>query len=247
MFETIKLALYFKYKLLKVYAKKYFWHVKTLLFFPQKDVVLISFYADYEETERYKKAAIKLSEKLKKWKIPFIIESVKDRGGYKNNTLYKPTFIQNQINILKKTVIWIDCDTDPFSPEAIYKIAKDINSFTTISESMDRRGMLVGLLKFKFDDFGLRVLESWKLYCDYVITKEINELDHEALRDAVLPNFEVENKIGYIPMKGKLVGFKSSTLSDNGVVKIQKSLIDNEEREKLVTDSKALNNYLDKF
>jgi hypothetical protein len=233
MFKYFKLAIYPIYKFLILKIKNKLWIIKTHYFFPRKNNVVISFYADYESTYRYKKAASNLSQKLTKWRIPHIFEEIQDQGGYQKNALFKPTFIQNKILKLKKNVIWIDCDTDPTSPEAIYKIVEYPKRFCAISETGSSKDMQVWLLKFEYEDFSLKLLEMWRAYCELSSTRNFNELDHEALKDGVLPHLEIEDKIGYIKLKSKAVGFKSSTTIDVGTTKIQSSLIGNEKRKQI--------------
>jgi hypothetical protein len=233
MFERIKLELYKRYKLLSKYVIKYFWIGKTFLFFPRTTTILISFYADYDNTFRYKKAAESLSRKLRKWKIPHIFEQIADQGGYKNNTLFKPTFIYDKISTLKKTVIWIDCDTDPSSPEAIYKMAKFPKPFCSISESGKTAEMQVWLLKFEYEKFSLELLKTWRDYCEIASSRNINELDHEALKDGVLPHVFGQDKIGHIKLKSKKVGFISSTALNVATTEIQSSLIGGEKRKEI--------------
>jgi hypothetical protein len=201
---------------------------------------LISFYADYDETERYKKAALLLSTKLRKWRIPHTFEQKEDQGGYKNNTLYKPSFIKNKIDELKRTVIWIDCDSNPPSPEVIYKMAICRNPFCAISEFGDWQHMLVVILKFDMEKGSLDLLDFWSTYCQLATKKNINELDHEALKHAVLPEFENKINIGYLKFKKKKIGFKSSTAVDKEVEIIQKSLIGENTRKEIVEEVKKI-------
>lgn len=212
---------------INIKLSNYYWIFRTLYDFPKNKVILISFFADYDESERYRKAAFRLSKKLKAWGIPHSFEQIKDQGGYQKNTLFKPTFISKKISELKKNVIWIDCDTVPNNPKAIYQIAKLGKPFVAISAKGDRQNMQVGLLKFEIDDFSLNLLNKWKQYCEFTSLKNINELDHEALRDVIIPNMEDDSQIGYVILKLKEVGFKSSTHSEDAlsVVNIQRSLI----------------------
>jgi hypothetical protein len=200
MLIKLKITIYHYYKKITSFIINCFWIVKSLLFF-DKNIILISFYADYDDSNRYKNSANRLSKKLIKWGIPHLFEEVKDQGGYKKNTLFKPSFIRNKILTLKKNVIWIDCDTDPISPEAIYKISKNSKPFCAISPSGNTSEMLVGLLKFANNKFSMDLLDTWCEYCEIVNSENLNELDHEALRDGILLNLNLGAEIGYVKLK----------------------------------------------
>jgi hypothetical protein len=241
MFERIKLELYKRYKPLSKYLIKNFWIVKTVLFFPRKDVVLVSFYADYDNSFRYKNSALALSKRLREWNIPHSFEQVADQGGYMKNTLFKPRFIYEKITSLKKSVIWIDCDTEPVSPETIYKMARMPKSFCAISESGKRTDMMVGLMKFEYNNFSLDLLKKWLDYCELASSRNLNELDHEALKDGVLPHLLGQDKIGYIKLKSKKVGFISSTALDDATTEIQSALIGGEKRKEIFNELMGYN------
>lgn len=214
MYNKIKYECYKIYKRIEVNIKSYFWIVWTLLFYPRNKIMVISFYADYDETERYKKAASSLSNKLNKWGIPHDFEQINDRGGYRKNTLFKPIFIQKKILEIKRNVLWIDCDTDPQSPEAIYKIATNLHSFCAVSESGELNDMMGWLLKFEIEQRSLKLLELWMLYCKSASDNNISELDHDALKHVILPNFEKSDIVGFVRMKSKNAGFRASSNTD---------------------------------
>ncbi len=214
------MLIYKWHQFLTAYLFKCFWSAKTIMFFPRKDVVLVSFYADYDETERYKIAAEELGRKLKKWRIPFSFDKVNDLGGYRKNSLYKPQFIYDKFIKLNRTVIWIDCDTTPPSPEALYKIAKHPSPFCAISESGEEDKMMGGLLKFENENNSQMLLNLWRLYCNHASDNNIPELDHDALKHAVLPYFSIKSAIGYVKLNSKIVGFRTSLSFDKKIDRI---------------------------
>jgi hypothetical protein len=219
-------------------CKSYFWIIRTLILYPRKTTTVISFYADYSADLRYEKSAISLSKKLKRWRIPFLIEKIDDKGGYRKNTLLKPLFILEKIQKLKQNVIWIDCDTNPSTPEAIFRVACDQNKFCAISDSGDFSKMQSWLLKFEYHTLSISLINSWAQYCNLALEKDIPELDHNALKWAILPYFQNKINIGYVMVNSRKSGFEISASKDDTIQIIQAraNSISNVIREKLMDE-----------
>ncbi len=218
----IKIILYNHYIKFKEFILNQLWIFKTYIFYPRKDTLVISYYADYKPERPYYKAAIKLGNKLKRWRIPHQIEEVFDQGGYRKNTLFKPSFIYNKLLNTKLNIIWIDCDTNPPSPKLIYSFAKTKKPFVAISSSLTLDEMQGGLLKFSYCGVGIKIVNSWYLHCKYASDNDIDDLDHDALKHAILPRFLDNNILTFLKAKNKQVGFGFSSNLDNNVVLEQK-------------------------
>jgi hypothetical protein len=198
-------------------VRNFFWKCLSFFLFPRRSIVVISFYADYDSSLRYEIAANKLAKQLKKWRIPFDFGKVSDQGGYRKNSLYKPRFIYEKALKYKKTVIWIDCDSVLPSPESLIRMALQKTAFSAISPSGSIDKMEGFLLKFVFEARSLELLKFWTLHCTYASEKNLPELDHDALKSAILPRFDGKEFIGYVRLKPKIAGFKSSKAIDKKI------------------------------
>jgi hypothetical protein len=235
---NLKFIVYKYCKILITNCSANFWIFKTKIFFPKDKITFISFYSDYADKNRYEKAAQKLSEKLSRWKIPHHFEKVNDQGGYRKNTLYKPFFIKNKIYELKKTVVWIDCDSNPKSPEALLKIVFNPHPFCSLSQSGNINSMQSWLLKFDFQKSSLELLTKWSVYCMLASNRNLPELDHNALKHAIIPFCGNHELIGYVKLNSKKTGFISSTQIDNTIEKIhlEATTITDLERQELLEE-----------
>ena len=211
---SLRIKLYNFRKFIFAKFRSVYWKGVTSFLYPREDIVVVSFYADYDSTKRYEIAANNLAEQLKKWRVPYDFEKVSDQGGYRKNSLYKPRFIYEKALKYKRTVLWIDCDSVLPSPESLQKMVLQKTAFSAISPSGSIDEMQGGLLKFAFEPCSLELLKFWMLYCTYASDKNLPELDHDALKSAILPRFEGKEFIGYVRLNSKIAGFKSSKAID---------------------------------
>jgi hypothetical protein len=233
---NLKVRLYKSKKFIFSEVRNFYWKCLSFFLYPRKDVVVISFYADYDSSRRYEIAANSLAKQLKKWRIPHEFEKVSDQGGYRKNSLYKPRFIYEKALKYKRTVLWIDCDSVLPSPESLQKMALQKTAFSAISPSGSIDEMQGGLLKFAFEPCSLELLKFWKLYCTYASDKNLPELDHDALKSAILPGFDGKEFIGYVRLNSKIAGFKSSKAIDTKIEMTHEEVktITHEERTELL-------------
>ena len=243
----MKTFIYTCFMLITDNFRKIIWNIYSKYFFP-KNTLVISFYADYDGSLRYEKAASKLSNSLTKWKIPHEFVRIKDQGGYRSNTLYKPKFIYSKILEHKKNIIWIDCDTDLNSAEAVCRIAQINKPVGAMSKTSDINSMMGGLLNFTFEEKSLRMLRLWWLHCQYATDNSIYELDHDALKHAVIPRFEGQDIVEYIKMDNKKIGFIASA-KDNSKIQIyhkEASILNHETRLEILNRITWIPKFLDK-
>jgi hypothetical protein len=211
---SLKIKLYKSRKFIFSKIRSLYWKGVSFFLYPRKDIVVVSFYADYDSSRRYEIAANRLAKQLKNWRIPYDFEKVSDQGGYRKNSLYKPKFIYDKALKYKKTVIWIDCDSVLPSPESLLRMALQRTGFSAISPSGSIDKMQGFLLKFVFEPCSLELLKFWVLHCTYASERNLPELDHDALKNAILPRFAGSDFIGYVHVDSKLAGFKSSKTVD---------------------------------
>jgi hypothetical protein len=211
---SLKRKLYNSRKFIFSKIRSIYWKIVTFFLYPRKDIVVVSFYADYDSSKRYEIAANRLEKQLNNWRIPCDFEKVSDQGGYRKNSLYKPKFIYSKALKYKKTVIWIDCDSVLPSPESLMRMAMQRTAFSAISPSGSIDKMQGFLLKFAFEPCSLELLKFWVLHCTYASERNLPELDHDAMKNAILPRFADRDFIGYVQVDSRLAGFKSSKTVD---------------------------------
>jgi hypothetical protein len=186
--------------------------VFSILYFPLRDkkILFVSYYADFGSKKYYEVSAKRLEKKLNKWGLRTDFVKLNDLGGYRANTLYKPEFIYRKLIEHKTSIIWIDCDTDPYFPWVFYRISK-IKGIALVSKLGDLNNSMGGLLKFEYNKESFKLIRRWWLHCVYARKNGILELDHDALKHAIIPALIGKVKLNFLKVKLKEVGFISST------------------------------------
>lgn len=163
-----------------IYTKRKFPMQKNLL-----KPKLISFYADFEPGDYYKKFALTLIQNCKDFGIEYDIVEKITRGGYSTNCLMKPEFILDKMIEHKRDILWMDCDTDFREPFAEFnQVAEDIG-LATHSGNMD--GIKASPILFNWTEGAFRIVREWVVHSNSAFKKGVIELDHDALKHYVLP------------------------------------------------------------
>ena len=171
--------------------------------------IFISFYsgdAYYENCSRV------LYNKCKLLGIEIEIER---SGGHREdwkNTLHKPSFIYDKLNLLKRDLIWIDVDTNISEYHDVFK--KWDSDILFASHTGDLQGIKASPLCIKYNERSLRFLESLKNTCLEKIRTNDVDFDHDVLKYDIIPKFK--GKLWVDIMKGE--GFINEDFSDGKVI-----------------------------
>jgi len=179
--------------------------------------IFISFYSGdiyYENCSKF------LYNKCKSLGIEIEIERSGGYSEYWKNTLHKPSFIYDKINLLKRDLIWIDVDTNISEYHDVFK--KWDSDILFASHTGDLQGIKASPLCIKYNERSLRFLESLKNTCLEKIRTNDVDFDHDVLKYDILPKFK--GKLWVDIMKGE--GFINEDFSDgkiisNGISKVR--------------------------
>lgn len=147
---------------------------------------IYSYYADFQNDGYYQTFAKQLISRCEGFGVHYNISERASRGSYKANCLMKPEFILEKLIESKSPLIWMDCDTDfrePFSE--FNNVSEDIGMAT---HSGDLSGIKASPLFFNYTSGAFRIIREWVVHCRAAYIKNIEELDHDALKHYVLPH-----------------------------------------------------------
>jgi hypothetical protein len=179
--------------------------------------IFISFYSGDIYYENCSKV---LYNKCKSLGIEIEIERSGGHREYWKNTLHKPFFIYDKLNLLKRDLIWIDVDTNISEYHGVFK--KWDSDILFASHTGDLQGIKASPLCIKYNERSLRFLESLKNTCLEKIRTNDVDFDHDVLKYDILPKFK--GKLWVDIMKGE--GFINEDFSDgkiisNGISKVR--------------------------
>lgn len=153
-------------------------------FFDEMIPLIISFYADFGNTEYYEGFAKDLIKKCKEFGVSYDIAAAESRGSYSANCLMKPEFILSKLKEHKSPIIWIDCDTQFRLPFSHFNDVKSDIGMATHSGNME--GVKASPLYFNYTEGAFKIIREWVVHCRACYIKGIIELDHDALKHYVL-------------------------------------------------------------
>jgi hypothetical protein len=171
--------------------------------------IFISFYSGDSYYERCSQVL------LSKCKSLGIEIDIKRSGGYAEywkNTLYKPSFIYDKLNLLKKDLVWIDIDTDILEYHSEFK--KWDSDILFASHTGDLQGIKASPICIKYNERSMEFLKYLKDLCLEKITKNEIDFDHDVLKYVALPKFK--NKLWVDIMRGD--GFRSDDFSNGKII-----------------------------
>jgi hypothetical protein len=161
--------------------------------------VIISFYT---LDTPYEQEVLHLIDSCKQFSLPHHIKGVPSLGSWERNCAYKPTFILNTLNQLKKPVLWVDAD-------AVFMKAPDFTLFSDcdcalrinpkVPEDHPER-IYSGTVFVNYTPHGLTLIEQWQTECQnrhhiaplflQLFGRDSYFWDHIALTDVLAKNKE---------------------------------------------------------
>jgi hypothetical protein len=156
--------------------------------------MLVSFFADTEDTDYYSRCAIKLAARCNHLKIPHKIVEMPDKGHWLENCRQKPFFIEDMLNILKQPIVWLDADgmiledTDVFD-----NLACDLacsSRYWRKDWNPDPLRFRVSPIFFNYTPTAIEFVKTWQKY-----TNEMRDFpDHHAFEKAF---FSMRNSLSF--------------------------------------------------
>ena len=121
-------------------------------------MIVVSFYTPntiYEERMRTLKASVE------KFKLRHDIQPVEDKGSWRKNVSYKPTFLLEMLKKHKEPILWVDADgVFRQAPKLLYNTNCDVAYFYW--DMVGFRTICTGTLYFANTDMAFQILKAWE-------------------------------------------------------------------------------------
>lgn len=180
------------------------------------------FISYYTGDPYYKKCADILSNACNNLGIEIIIENIKDLGSYWKNTLQKPKFILDKLELYRDDIIWIDVDTEIKKYADCFK--KWDGDLLLATHTGTLQGVKASPIGFKYSQKNINLLNEWSQICNIKISNNIIDLDHDILKYELFPLFadkiSIElmiDDLDYVDFtNGRVINNKISKIKDKG-------------------------------
>jgi len=154
---------------------------------------LISFYSDVDGGTYYSQHGKYLIAACNRLNISHEIVELPSLGSYMLNCLRKPKFIKDMMEKHKCDLIWMDCETE---------LRESFNAFDNITHDIgfaSHTGNIEGIkaspVYFKHGEKFNFIIDSWIDACENGLKQNGFELDHDALKHAVIPKIHTQISI----------------------------------------------------
>lgn len=176
------------------------------------NTTFITFYSDPPNSNYYYNNFLQLKKSCDNFNLNLISECIEFNKEYKNMCLFKPTFILNKLLYLKQNIIWIDVDTN--LKNIPHSFEDNLHELIGATHSVGIENIKASPLFFKYCPIIIDLLNKWKQICDYKISNNLHDLDHDILKRHIIPEFK--EKIKYKILDNE---YCNGYYIDNGVSK----------------------------
>jgi hypothetical protein len=154
-----------------------------------KDDIVISFISDPVGSNFYTSKFEQLVSKVDSLGYDYIFYKYESDRNYFQNCCFKPYFIQKMIRETGKNVLWLDGDT--ILKSDLDQLMNKNKSFdlglVSYSSSMDC--FVASPIYFVNSEVTNSIIDRWEKHCSTKVEMGECELDHDALKHAVLPYY----------------------------------------------------------
>jgi len=146
----------------------------------------------YTKNSIYEDAAEILIKSMLKYKIPYYVEGIEDKGDWWKNTQFKPTFLIRMLKAFPdKNIVYVDCDAEFLKyPELFDTFEGDIGAYlfdrSCYTKSAGGYEVLSGTLFFRNNDFVKKILDEWEHEC----LKHLHVWDQKSLERVLKGRFK---------------------------------------------------------
>lgn len=144
-----------------------------------------------------------LIDSCAKWGIETSIEGIDSRGSWELNCAYKPFFIYQKMQELKRPVLWVDADAAFINPPSVLEIfsadfAVRINPLPEEHPSK----VMSGTVYVNHTEAGQKILQLWAGECIQQLSVENRKeefWDQVALRNVLFPQ-KIPARVETLPL-----------------------------------------------
>jgi hypothetical protein len=154
-----------------------------------KDTVFVSFISNPPGSDFYSEKAKHLVFSLDSLGYDYCVVHFENDRNYYQNCCFKPSYIKSKINEYNKNIVWIDGDT--FLKRDVKDFIDSSRDFDIglVSYNNDMSGFVASPIFFKNTPISIDLIEKWSEHCKSKVENGECELDHDALKHEILPEF----------------------------------------------------------
>lgn len=157
--------------------------------------IFISFVSDPIDSDFYSAKIPGLVQKLSEFGYDYLIRQYPKDRNYHQNCCFKPAFINSIMEEFDKNLVWIDADTILKKSLPLFSGETDEFDIGLVSHNGSIDGFFASPLLLKNTKITKKLIESWDNHCTDKIKNGICELDHDALKHSILPQFKEKIRI----------------------------------------------------
>jgi hypothetical protein len=159
-----------------------------------KSVIFISFVSDPIGSNFYSSRVPSLLSKLVDLGYDYIIRQYPSDRHYFQNCCFKPVFIKEIMEKYDKNLVWIDGDTNLKKSLDLFTLDQDYD-VGLVSYTHDISSFVASPIFFRNTPQSKALIESWESHCTSQIENGICELDHDAIKHSIIPQFRSSLRI----------------------------------------------------
>jgi hypothetical protein len=159
-----------------------------------KSVIFITFVSDPIGSNFYSSRVPSLLSKLVDLGYDYIVRQYPSDRHYFQNCCFKPVFIKEIMEKYDKNLVWIDGDTTLKKSLDLFTLDQDYD-VGLVSYTHDISSFVASPIFFRNTPQSKALIESWESHCTSKIENGICELDHDAIKHSIIPQFRSSLRI----------------------------------------------------
>ena len=152
-------------------------------------VIFITFVSDPIGSNFYSARIPSLLSKLIDLGYDYIVRQYPSDRHYFQNCCFKPVFIKEIMEKYDKDLVWIDGDTNLKKSLDLFTVDQDYD-VGLVSYTHDISSFVASPIFFRNTEQSKALIESWESHCTSKIESGICELDHDAIKHSIIPQFK---------------------------------------------------------
>jgi hypothetical protein len=158
------------------------------------NTIFITFISDPIGSNFYSSRIPSLLAKLVDLGYDYIVRQYPSDRHYFQNCCFKPVFIKEIIEKYDKNIVWIDGDTHIKKCLGLFTLDGDYD-IGLVSYTGDISSFVASPIFFRNTLQSKALIDAWEKHCTLKIENGICELDHDAIKHSIIPQFKDVLKI----------------------------------------------------
>jgi hypothetical protein len=153
------------------------------------NTIFITFISDPIGSNFYSSRIPSLLAKLVDLGYDYIVRQYPSDRHYFQNCCFKPVFIKEIIENYDKNIVWIDGDTNIKKCLGLFTLDGDYD-IGLVSYTDDISSFVASPIFFRNTLQTKALIDAWEKHCTLKIENGICELDHDAIKHSIIPQFK---------------------------------------------------------